>query len=104
MRADVKAIWVAALTDGSYQQGRKSLRQGDSFCCLGVLCDLHAKETGEYWLFHDGTDFYKGRDTMPPEAVLDWADISSTEAAAYAGLNDAGRSFEEIARAIQATA
>lgn len=45
----VKALWVAALRSGKYEQGesylcrRRSLRQpelGNEFCCLGVLTDL----------------------------------------------------------------
>lgn len=45
----VKALWLEALTSGEYEQGKGYLRiQGeegkDSFCCLGVLCDLAEKE------------------------------------------------------------
>lgn len=33
--------WMAALRSGKYQQQREHrLRAGDSFCCLGVLCDI----------------------------------------------------------------
>ena len=35
--------WAAALRSGEYKQGTGRLRQGDSFCCLGVLCDLVSK-------------------------------------------------------------
>lgn len=45
MRPDVKAKWITALRSGEYRQGRGSLREHDAYCCLGVLCDLHAKET-----------------------------------------------------------
>lgn len=37
---------MQALVSDEYTQGRHSLRTGDSFCCLGVACDLYAKETG----------------------------------------------------------
>lgn len=41
--------WAAALRSGEYKQGRDSLRMKSEqgalhFCCLGVLCDLVAKE------------------------------------------------------------
>lgn len=37
---------IAALRGGEYEQGRRRLRRGDAFCCLGVACDLYKKETG----------------------------------------------------------
>ena len=43
MDQQIKAEWVAALRSGEYEQGVQLLRQGDQFCCLGVLCDLHRK-------------------------------------------------------------
>lgn len=41
--------WVKALRSGKYKQGRGTLCQVDkkgneSFCCLGVLCDLYNKD------------------------------------------------------------
>jgi hypothetical protein len=38
MDAELKARWVAALRSGEYEQGRRQLRAGDTYCCLGVLC------------------------------------------------------------------
>jgi hypothetical protein len=36
--------WIEALESGEYQQGYGALRQdnneGDTYCCLGVLCDV----------------------------------------------------------------
>lgn len=32
--------WIAALRSGKYKQGRGRLRDGDAYCCLGVLCDI----------------------------------------------------------------
>lgn len=40
MSPELKAKWVAALRSGEYKQGREVLRNGDQFCCLGVLCDI----------------------------------------------------------------
>lgn len=40
MDAQLKAKWVEALRSGDYQQGMNYLRRGNSFCCLGVLCDI----------------------------------------------------------------
>jgi hypothetical protein len=41
MKAEVKQKWLEALRSGEYAQGQRYLRrEGDKFCCLGVLCDL----------------------------------------------------------------
>ena len=40
MDADLKAKWLEALRSGKYEQTQGTLRDGDAFCCLGVLCDL----------------------------------------------------------------
>lgn len=41
--------WVQALESGDYQQCKGSLRRGDSFCCLGVACDVIAVPEGWEW-------------------------------------------------------
>jgi hypothetical protein len=41
MNRELKQKWINALRSGSYIQGRNRLRNLDnSFCCLGVLCDI----------------------------------------------------------------
>lgn len=42
MFKELKDEWVKALRSGKYKQGRGKLYQklDDSFCCLGVLCDV----------------------------------------------------------------
>lgn len=41
MDANLKAKWIAALRSGEYKQGGGALRSDDnSYCCLGVLCDI----------------------------------------------------------------
>jgi hypothetical protein len=32
--------WITALRSGKYEQTQGHLRNGDSYCCLGVLCDV----------------------------------------------------------------
>lgn len=46
MDAELKASWIAALRSGEYPQTQGRLRQWvdkdePSFCCLGVLCEVH---------------------------------------------------------------
>lgn len=42
MKSDIKKQWVAELRSGDYKQGRTQLANTDTntFCCLGVLCEL----------------------------------------------------------------
>lgn len=45
MNQRIKKIWLEALRSGEYKKGVGCLRANDNtFCCLGVLCDLYAKE------------------------------------------------------------
>jgi hypothetical protein len=43
MDSKSKALWVAALRSGGYQQITGQLRDSDGYCCLGVLLNC----TGE---------------------------------------------------------
>ncbi len=45
MKAEIKKRWIDALKSGEYKQGRGRLKDGGSYCCLGVLCDLFFRET-----------------------------------------------------------
>ncbi|WP_441235620.1 hypothetical protein [Bradyrhizobium sp. 930_D9_N1_4] len=40
MDANLKAKWVEALRSGEYKQARNALRDGNRYCCLGVLCKV----------------------------------------------------------------
>ena len=39
-QAEHRKTWVAALRSGQYNQAQGQLRNGDSYCCLGVACEL----------------------------------------------------------------
>lgn len=111
----IKARWVAALRSGEYKQATKIMRNGDSFCCLGVLCDLHSKETGTEWELEENWierfDVYPklqymGQWNFLPEEVIQWAGLDKrnpfirikTTATIF---NDAGVIFEKIADMIE---
>ena len=36
-----KTKWVKALKSGEYAQGKGCLKDMDTYCCLGVLCEIH---------------------------------------------------------------
>ncbi len=103
MKAKIAKKWAKALKSGEYQQGRDQLRYENKFCCLGVLCDLYAKEHDEKW--DDGV-FY-GDAYGVPLPVREWSGLK-TKTGYYTKkkfkgsdlvcLNDTERkSFKEIA-------
>jgi len=38
MDAKLKAKWVKALRSGKFEKTTSQLKDGDAYCCLGVLC------------------------------------------------------------------
>ena len=105
MKREVKAAWVAALRSGEYSQTRGFLRVEDSFCCLGVLCDLHSKATGTPWV----GDSYGYWSTVPPQIVVEWAGLELPDPViipdtglSLTGVNDdMDKTFAEIADIIE---
>lgn len=123
MKHDVREIFTAALRSGAFKQGHYRLRSlEDRFCCLGVLCELYRLETGRgEWV--NGTFIDETGDSSQfaiPAGVRAWAgvtyelDLTLTRDEVGLGgghhlanaiaLNDAGRSFREIADWIEASA
>lgn len=112
MNKKIKQKWVAALRSGDYKQGIGRLRLGDKFCCLGVLCDIFIKETGQSeWINNcsfvnkDGTE----TDSFLPYCVSVWAGLRSTnpsvnmsgERVWLSVMNDQENSFSYIANKIE---
>lgn len=72
MKSDIKAQWIAALRSGEYEQGHGLLHPTDNtYCCLGVLCDLHAKAGLGMWV----DDRYNGVLEVLPIDVQVWAQL-----------------------------
>ena len=109
MNPNIKKMWLKALCSGEYVQGRKRLltvqENGEhSFCCLGVLCDLHSRETGQKWRERhsvlDGTSLgsYLDCEVMSPMDVDNWSGIDFATQLKLANMNDKGKqSFKAIA-------
>ncbi len=97
MKQEIAVRWVKALRSGEYKQGQFALRRANSYCCLGVLCDLHFRETGKYdWLRVAGTEKYShcGSTTLPVQAVREWSGLGLSDAG-LATMNDQ-RSFDFV--------
>jgi hypothetical protein len=85
VKAEIKSAWLEALRSGEYEQGTRTLKStpdgGAKFCCLGVLCDLHAKATGTEWSAPTSSgDWWRymqqGADL--PLQVQEWAGLDRT--------------------------
>lgn len=106
--------WVDALRSGNYSQAKERLKNDQSFCCLGVACDLFKDRVGGQW---NGNVFVAngvpnsfvlpreiadllGLDDLRPEVIcgdfgLEFEEVTS--------LNDSGKSFSEIADLLEST-
>lgn len=107
MNPDVKAEWIACLTDGSYKQGKYQFRDlEDRFDAIGVLMD-RAVAAGviaapKYYgpgrtspVYHGWT--YDGAATRITKPVEEWSGLGFWQANRILTLNDAGKTFAEIA-------
>lgn len=110
----VRDEWLAALRSGKYPQTRDSLQDATGFCCLGVLCDIHRVTTNNVheWVDADGEgrQSYEGEEEMPSSSVTAWAfgdyyifnwNRMHQFEQHLTTLNDAGNSFEVIAKYIE---
>jgi hypothetical protein len=107
MNKEIKAKWVAALRSGEYKQASGVLRDSSNrFCCLGVLCNLHAQSHPKVAAGQIDPQWYLDQSKCLPPVVERWANISEAAQTELAKRNDgaAGRkrhTFAEIADYIE---
>lgn len=129
MNPQVKQKWIDALRSGEYNQGSYKLRSGNGYCCLGVLCDIYAKENNsnewDFFSYDKCSDeenpqpldcWYFGTESeVLPQSVMDWAGLTvdnpqvlttygndnDCDLYQISDLNDAGYSFTQLANIIQ---
>lgn len=89
MNKEIKEKWLIALKSGKYIRGNGYLKKQEDgvvkHCCLGVLCDIYAIETGKaHWEIVEGHNedatwrIIEGEDrstAVLPSFVRAWADI-----------------------------
>ena len=94
-------LWVKALYSGKYRQGKGALRPSKgTFCCLGVLCDLAAKDGGQQWT-NDFNYSYSYKHSFPPEHLTNYLGLTHIQILFLAETNDKGESFNNIATHIE---
>lgn len=104
-KQELLKTWVEALRSGKYKQGRNQLRHGNSFCCLGVFCDI---VNPEGWVEDENVSGYffwkykKGKNnSYIPCNLMKELGILDKNTGMLANMNDAGKTFEEIADKIE---
>lgn len=109
MNQEVKKLWVDALRSGDYKQCKEQLRdENNKFCCLGVLCNLHAIAHPTIAAQQENKTEYIGQKALPSQLVYHWAGLPVNTCVTINGYiaclqnhNDDGRTFKQIAKAIE---
>lgn len=84
MKKNIAKRWVKALRSGKYKQTKYILNNGNGeFCCLGVLCEIAAKD-GVIKPRKKGNRVYYGRQfNVLPATVMKWAGVKDAEGLVY---------------------
>lgn len=102
MDPELKKRWVDALRSGKYKQCAGKLHDGEGFCCIGVLADIQGCE----WVQKDCcidpdlwcSSFNEALVPASGAIPYDDADLLGTKVRyTLIDMNDAGKSFDEIA-------
>jgi len=115
MNEEIKKELVESLRSGRYKQTDSVLRRENSYCCLGVLCDISTKYGIGEWVEDEyGDTMFKTsngtRISVLPKDVLEWAGLGDKygsevyiekHSLSLTTMNDEGYSFEKIADIIE---
>lgn len=102
MKQDIALKLVAALRSRQYKQGKDTLRSPiNTFCCLGVLCNIHAQEHPEFAATQTDPTVYDGHRSRLSPDVMRWAGMRDSlgETARGRGLTSGSRRFRSLASA-----
>lgn len=118
MKRAIARKWAKALESGEYKQGTGQLRNAaNEFCCLGVLCNMHAQANPELAAQQEDYSYF-GESEFLPRIVQKWSGLNYSsgvftivEDDPYYGknevqeelseLNDRGKTFKYIAKMIR---
>jgi hypothetical protein len=105
MKQEWKDKWTAALRSGEYKQGRGKLRNFDNtYCCLGVLCDIVRpgkwKEGVRSYLTIDD-DGYQLTSQWLTSDIIETTGFEPFNQGMLANMNDRGIPFNQIADFIE---
>jgi hypothetical protein len=112
MKKEIADLWIAALKSNKYEKGKYVLEKNDTFCCLGVLCDVALKNGVEFkrniddrGVFYGDNSSSEGRYVLLP-IVQQWAGMKSLSGIinkddALTSINDRTDSFHDVIYAIE---
>src|SRR5687768_14875704 len=101
MKKGIKKKWLAALRSGNYNKGKRALRKkkllGDheTYCCIGVLCDLRDPTKWDGALKID-CYYYDGMAGVPGGEFLHWSGIKNAEMNDLICLNDNRETWRSV--------
>lgn len=106
---EVVQHWIHTLESGLYAQTQGQLKKNlgttiEAFCCLGVLCDLNAKDGGAAWEHED--IYFNNYDNSEylPKVIQDYVMLKDSDVKVLIDMNDQkGKSFHQIAKYIKET-
>lgn len=105
MKQSVATFFVEKLRNGGYTKTHGGLRNDDSFCALGILCDISNLGVWEkmprthfdvYQIFSYKTKTESRLGRLPTE-IVEWANITERGEKIISEFNDCLWSFSEIA-------
>lgn len=89
MKQKIAMMWAEALESGEYLQTGGTLRKDEtlignneaafktSFCCLGVLCNLHAQTHPKLAATQTDSSSYLGEEDYAPKEVMKWSGLKT---------------------------
>lgn len=106
MLTEPQKKWIEALRSGKYKQGKGFLKYKNTYCCLGVACEIFKDELALEEIGVSVKSFDKNSSTCP-EKVIKHLDLYSKTGCknnfltTLTTLNDNGMSFQEIANELE---
>lgn len=102
MDKSIKKKWIAALRSNKYKQGRNNLRTTDNcYCGVGVLCDVvDSKLWRKASLFY----LFSGRSVILVDRLREQIKLPHETMMKVVSMNDAGKTFAEIADFVESSA
>ena len=102
----IQSMWIEALRSGKYKQGRRRLFGDNTYCCLGVACEVlgipKKQDSVGTWVFGEGMYGVISSDVAKQLGLHN--EFGAARVGPKPGLmtmNDDGTSFEEIADALE---
>lgn len=99
MKKKIAERWVEALRSGRYKQGKNALRQDEKFCCLGVLCNLHAEDHPKIAVKELDPNVYMGDSSLLANPVRQWAGMQTEDGSLSESIGICGLNFGSLAQA-----